>query len=170
MDPPGLFANRSPLVLIGFGSKKVCLRGGRPSIGCEPSANWRPPPAASRSETRHRNQPSPRVVASHRRWTSARFEFYSDRALAEFVPREIKIGGRMFREQTLSRDLASVMHSDRANRNGIRGKSGNAGYSRLARIFSSPAPTVSIRSQKGFVVLTEFILFLSCLWMFNRPN
>lgn len=75
-----------------------------------------------------------------------------------------------FREQTLSRDAASVMHSDRANRNRVPGKSGSAGYNRLPRVFSNPTPTMSIRSQKGMVVVMGLILFLSYLWMFNRPN
>lgn len=74
------------------------------------------------------------------------------------------------REQTLSRNIASVMYSDRPNKNGVPGKSGNAGYSRSPRVFSNPTPTVSIRSQKGMVVLIGLALFLSYLWMFNRPN
>ena len=76
----------------------------------------------------------------------------------------------VFREQTLSRNIASVLHSGRVNWNGEQGKSGSAGYSRLPRVVSSPTPTVSTRLQKGLVVLIGFMLFLSCLWMFNRPN
>ena len=54
-----------------------------------------------------------------------------------------------------------------ACRNGVQGKSESAGYSLLPRVFSNPTPTASIRSHKGLVVLIGFILFLSCLWMFN---
>jgi hypothetical protein len=75
-----------------------------------------------------------------------------------------------FHEQTLSRNIASVMHSDRANRNRVQGKSESAGYNRLTRVFSNPTPTVSIRFQKGLVVMIGFMLFLSCLWMFNRSH
>lgn len=75
-----------------------------------------------------------------------------------------------FPEQTLSRNIAIVMHSDRANRNGVQGKSGSAGYDRLPRALSNPTPTVSIRFQKGLAVMIGLILFLGFLWMFHCPS
>lgn len=53
-------------------------------------------------------------------------------------------------------------------RNRVQGKSETAGYNHLLGVFSNPTSTLSIRSQKGLVVLIGLILFLSCLWMFSR--
>jgi hypothetical protein len=75
-----------------------------------------------------------------------------------------------FREQTLSRHIASAMLSGRANKNRVQGKSGSAGYNRLPRVLSNPTPTVVIRFQKGLAVMIGLMLFLSCLWMFHRPH
>jgi hypothetical protein len=75
-----------------------------------------------------------------------------------------------FREPTLSRNIASVMHSDRANRNGVQGKSGGAGNGCLPRVFSNPTPIVSARVLKGMVVVIGFMFFVCYLWAFNRPN
>ena len=49
-------------------------------------------------------------------------------------------------------------------------KSRSAGKSRLPRVFSNPTPVVSTRFQKGLIVMIGFIVFLSCLWMFNPPD
>jgi hypothetical protein len=74
-----------------------------------------------------------------------------------------------FPELTLSSNIGSVMHSDRANGNRVQGKSESAGYDRLPRVLSNPTMTVSIHLQKSLVVLAGFIAFLSCLWMFHHP-
>jgi hypothetical protein len=75
-----------------------------------------------------------------------------------------------FHEKTLSRNIASVMHSDKANRNEVQGESGFVRYDGLARVFSNPTTIVSIRFQKGLAVMIGFILFLGCLWLSHRPN
>jgi len=75
-----------------------------------------------------------------------------------------------FREQTVNSHIASVMHSDRANENGVQGISGSARYSRLPRVLSNSIPTVSIRIQMSLVLMIWLMLFLSFLWMFQRPN
>jgi len=77
---------------------------------------------------------------------------------------------REFPERTLSRNTVILMHSDRANRNGVQGKSASAGYNRLPQVFSSPPSMVSIRSQKGVVLVIGFLVFLCYLWMFSRQE